>query len=82
MTRRVEAQVIIDEYRAAYFQANGRRLEKTITYESGWFVFRSPSGFLTERRRAAHVQAMKERLNARWPSHEPRAMIAAQEQKP
>jgi hypothetical protein len=66
---KIDPQPIIDEYRAAYFKANGRELQYSLTYERGWFCFRSNSGFITGRHRARAMWEFIARLKARWPEH-------------
>lgn len=68
MSAKIDAPAVIAVYMAAYLKANGRALLGTCSYERGWFVFRSfpHSSFVTGRYRAAQMQKMTERMNARW----------------
>jgi hypothetical protein len=61
---KIDHKRIIEDYRAAYHRANGREMFSRLTYESGWFVIRYPTGFVISRHRAAQMEAMTEKLAA------------------
>lgn len=60
---RIPASDLIASYLAAFSAANGRDYNGTLTYEKGWFVFRS--GLFKDRYRASELAAMKEVLLGR-----------------
>lgn len=58
----------IDRYQMAFERANGERRYE-ITYERGWFLFKSPS-MATYRYRKADLEQMTKALEHRYDSRE------------
>ena len=66
MADRFDPQLVIDNYLAAYIGANSKRLGLTITYERGWFAFRSEvTGDVITRHRRHQVERMTRVLTKR-----------------
>lgn len=59
-----DTEKLIAEYIAAYRAVNTMNDPPTITYERGWFTFRSPRNFPRKYRRHA-LEAMRDTLRKR-----------------